>query len=334
MELFTSAYRPRTFGEVVGQEIAVEALKRIASSDGVAVRSIFLRGAYGSGKTTLARIFAKALNCSEFKLSGDVCDKCDYCADASSKTSLLYKELDASQVGNVDAIRNLSESLSVVPPGRRLVVIDEIHAASTQALNCLLKLVEDGVTNTIFMFCSTEDILPTLKSRSLCLDITPVPIHQLTEYIMQASTWRGPHITEEQARFIAVKSAGHVRDALQLLQLVDMVGDKALTSPYATLRSFILNTLMDQPKKEPLALLEELMRYPIRDIKDSIAEYIRVALNPEPGSTEEKLSRMQFGMKLFSYFFSPVSQQAFRSEVGIELVLRGFYEKYHNKGSE
>lgn len=118
-------YRPKTFKEVVGQDLAVSALKRIAHADGISVRSVLLIGSWGSGKTTTARIFGRALNCEHFKETDDVCNECPKCKDAMTRTSQLYMELDATSVGNVEAIRNISERLSIVPNGRRLVVVDE-----------------------------------------------------------------------------------------------------------------------------------------------------------------------------------------------------------------
>lgn len=325
-------YRPRTFSQVVGQQVAVSALRKIASADAIAVRSIFLRGPYGTGKTTLARVFARALNCETFKATGEVCGTCAACKDVESCSSMLYKELDASQAGNVESIRGLAESLSVAPHGRRLIVIDEIHAASTQALNCLLKLVEDGVRDTIFMFCSTEDILPTLKSRSLCLDITPVPHEAMVEHIRGVALAEGIDISKEQTDALCAKSQGHVRDAMQLLQHFSMAGDAALASSYSTLREFLLCTLSFTPAADPQELLSRIMQYPISDIKDSVARILRGVLSPD-GSDQllAKLSAKGAGTSFFAFFFSPIAQQAFGTEVGTELLLRSFYEKYHPK---
>lgn len=331
METLTEIYRPATFADVIGQDLAVDVLKRIAGSNGIPCRSIFLHGAFGSGKTTLARIFGRALNCKNFKITGDVCNECEACEDAVSRTSLLYKELDATQVGNVDAIKALAEALTIEPNGRRLVVIDEIHAASTQALNCLLKLVEDTAKNTIFMFCSTEDILPTLKSRSLCLEIAPVPTATLEKHLLHIAQTTGTQLTNEQAHIISMKSGGHVRDALQLLQLFGFVGDRALQSSYAMLRGFIVNTLSKHPKRDPLELLTEVLKYPINDIKDSVADFLRNVFTAKSGTVEWELHRLGIGNALFGFFFSPVAQQAFRTESGTELLLRSFFDKYHSK---
>lgn len=126
--MFATEYRPKTFSEVEGQDLAKATLKAIANSEGIKVQSILLQGAWGSGKTTLARIFAKAVNCKEFHKTGEVCNQCESCLDADRPSSLLYREYDATRVGNVEAIKALTESLQIKNfEGRRVVCIDEVH---------------------------------------------------------------------------------------------------------------------------------------------------------------------------------------------------------------
>lgn len=281
--------------------------------------------------TTTARIFGKALNCEHFKENDDVCNECPRCLDASTKTSQLYMELDATSVGNVDAIRNLSDRLSIAPNGRRLVVIDEIHAASTQALNALLKILEDGVPNTIFLFATTENILPTIQSRSLCIDIGTVPLDILSRRVREIADSRGIKISDQSLSILAMKSQGHMRDALQLLQLYDLSGDKGLESSYFKFRNFVINVLSKNPKEDPASILSEILRYPTSDIKMSIGTFIRNIFTSEPGTVENKLYQVRVGKSLFGFFFSPTAQQALRSEIGTEILLRTFLEKSSKK---
>lgn len=688
-------YRPKTFKEVVGQDLAVSALKRIAHADGISVRSVLLIGSWGSGKTTTARIFGRALNCEHFKENDDVCNECPKCKDAMTKTSQLYMELDATSVGNVEAIRNISERLSIVPNGRRLVVVDEIHAASSAALNALLKLIEDGVPNTMFMFClakgtliptskgvkpieriqpgdevytltglkkvkalhvngikecvtlktksghtlvatpnhriqvlrqgeivwseikdikitdsipisasdvmskgqsslsipeceligrivgdgyyngyhlgvlfnyseweygkallesaqveykpdfrksvvevtihnsgelknvwgflpyvngekqiptsvwnmdssqvkaflkgwrgadmgksnkclhikseklakqvsilamysgetisvrrrirevaedsrscgvkkgcysysevrsnsnkvipfdrtlveeilldppvfdwrtdtkvvdgltklrqriqgkgnyniswdllrgnknydipyanyvkvesiehfgecevydleldhpdksfiadgfsvhncTTEEILPTIKSRSLCIDIGTIPLNVLSDRIREIAQSRGTEISEQNLAVLAMKSQGHMRDALQLLQLYELAGERGLDSSYFKFKSFIINAFSKNPKQDPKEILLDILKYPTADIKMSIGTFIRSIFTAEPNTVEAKLAVAGLGKTLFGYFFTPTAQQALRSEVGTEILLRAFLEK-------
>ena len=220
-------YRPRCFADVVGQPLAVETLRRIAMADGIVARAVFLRGAWGSGKSTCARIMGRALNCTSFKRVGDVCNACDGCHEGDSPTSSLYWELDGTVIGNTDGIRSLRDRLSVVPDGRRLVVLDEVQAISRAAGDALLKIVEEGVPNTMFMFCGTEDILPTLKSRCVNIDITTIPLHYIEDYVSRIAGERSLSITPAEVSILAAKSAGHMRDALQLLQFYELVGSRA-----------------------------------------------------------------------------------------------------------
>lgn len=326
-ENFANLYRPKNFSEVVGQDIVVAALKRIAAAPGITVRSIFLHGGWGSGKTTSARIFAKALNCRNFAKLGDVCNECPECKEVVSKTSQLYWELDATSVGNVDSIRALSDRLAIAPQGRRLVVLDECHAATKQALNALLKLVEDGVPNTMFLFASTEDILPTIKSRSLCLDINIIPQHLIIQRIKEVAAHRGIKITDQHLSVLAMKSQGHMRDAFQLLQLYDIAGEKGLDSSYFKFSAFVANAFSKSPKVNPAKILEEVLMYPIADIKMSIGLFIRNIFTSEQGTLENKLLQAGIGKNLFSYFFTPTAQTALRSEVGTEILLRALLEK-------
>ena len=281
--------------------------------------------------TTTARIFGKALNCEHFKENDDVCNECPRCLDASTKTSQLYMELDATSVGNVDAIRNLSDRLSIAPNGRRLVVIDEIHAASTQALNALLKILEDGVPNTIFLFATTENILPTIQSRSLCIDIGTVPLDILSKRVREIADSRGIKISDQSLSILAMKSQGHMRDALQLLQLYDLSGDKGLESSYFKFRNFVINVLSKNPKEDPASILSDILRYPTSDIKMSIGTFIRNIFTSSPGTVENKLYQVGAGKSLFGFFFSPTAQQALKSEIGTEILLRAFLEKSSKK---
>lgn len=326
-ENFANLYRPKTFAEVVGQDTVVAALKRIASAPGISVRSIFLHGGWGSGKTTSARLFAKALNCRNFAKLGDVCNECPECKEVASKTSQLYWELDATAVGNVDAIRGLTDRLAIAPQGRRLVVLDECHAATKQALNALLKIVEDGVPNTIFLFASTEDILPTIKSRSLCLDINIIPKHLIVQRIKEVATLRGIQISDQNLTVLAMKSQGHMRDAFQLLQLYDIAGEKGLESSYFKFREFVTCAFSKTPKRNPAEILDEILAYPIVDIKMSIGLFIRNLYLSDPNSLEGKLLAAGIGKNLFAYFFTPTAQTALRSEVGTEILLRALLEK-------
>jgi len=295
--------RPSTFADVVGQDTAIRVLKRLALCDEIPCRSIFLKGGWGCGKTTLARIFARALNCEHFKERGDVC-----------------REYDSSVVGNVESIKNLADELSRPTEHRRLIVFDETHNASKSAQNALLKMVEDGMPNTIFMFASTEDILDTLKSRSICLDITPIPLDLLTRHIVKVASENGIEIGSQDAQQIAVKSKGHVRDAMSLLTQYSLVGAESLSTAYRTFGNFIASLVMGVG--DTVALRTQLLTYPIRDILDAIATFLHNGMvATKDDGVLYKMAESKVIATLFNYFYSTPIQNAMKSERGMELVM-------------
>lgn len=322
-----TSFRPKTFGEVMGQELAVDTLRRIAGSDGIVCRSIFLRGSYGSGKTTLARIFGKALNCVSFRKDGDVCNVCSGCEEVVRKGSTLYLELDSSVVGNKEGIQTLRNMLSVGVRGRRLVVLDEVHACSVAAMNMLLKIVEEGIPDTIFMFCSTEDILPTLRSRCVNIDITLIPDSVMFGRLRELSESLGISISDDDLGKLVVKAGGHVRDALSLLQYYSMVGSAALSSAYDKFRIFVYTCYSSSPSRDPEELLRELLQYSVLDIKRSIGLFIRSVYLSVEGSIDYRFRKSGAIRKVFDYFFSPVVQQALQDEYGVEIALRAFMDQ-------
>lgn len=321
---FATYFRPRTFGEVVGQEVAKQALIRIAKSEGIACRAVFLRGAYGCGKTTLCRIFAAAMNDPDFGKVGDVTPS--NCEDVYAKNSQLYMEFDASVAGNIEAIRALAERLTTIPNGRRVVVFDEVHACSKAALNALLKIVEDGVPNTIFVFASTEDILPTIKSRSLCLELTTIPHLQMKERLSQVCRELGMEISDERLDVICMKSNGHMRDALSILQLYSVVGDDGLKTSYQTMIKFFVSCAK-KDKDGASVVLGELLLYNVVDIRNNLGLFIKNCFISKDGDKLYAFQRSGLVGKIFGYFYSPVLQSALKDEVGLELAFRSFMDK-------
>lgn len=324
---FATSYRPSTFAEVVGQNIPKSVLTQIALASSVSVRSIFLKGAFGSGKTTMAKIFGKALNCKEFRKKHDICNECEGCREGSILNSQTYWEFDATSVGNVEAIRALHDKLTVLPPNgmRRLVVFDEAHAASNAALNGLLKLIEDGVPNTIFMFCSTEDIINTIKSRSINLEVTTIPPLIMAPRVRFVADSGGISITDQLIDKICIKSEGHMRNALSLLQLYALGGDVVLKTPLSLVARFFKMALTHNEKA--LDVLNEILKYPNTDIVQSIDMFLKTSFTASQESPYYQFYKSGLVYKIFSFFYSTVAQEALKSEVGTELLLRSFYLK-------
>ena len=282
--------------------------------------------------TTIARIFAKAMNCENFKANNDICNECPACIDTARKNSQLYYEFDASVVGTVEGIKNITAMLQFIPNGRRVVVFDESHASTKQALNALLKLVEEGVKNTIFLFASTEDIIETIRSRSLCIDIGLINKDLIKQRVTTVMNDRGIQMSPENLELLAVKSKGHMRDALSTLQLYELCGEKALDTSYFQVKDYIVKCFQKNPSA--LEVLPEIMKHSTSDIRNSVLVFIRNILTPQPDSIEAKMSKAGIGTNLFSFFFNPVAQQALKDEIGIEILLKSLYErtKVQSKG--
>ena len=281
---------------------------------------VFYTNGFVTHNTTLSRIFAKAMNCEHFKKDGDVCNECPECLEASSLTSQSYIECDATQMRDLASLEELKQRLSVPYKGRRVVVLDEIHAASKQVLNGLLKLVEDGVPNTIFVFCSTEDILNTIKSRSLCLDITTIPQAQMKQRLFEVAQKESIELPESIADLICTKSLGHMRDAMSYLQLYSISPD-ALRNAYPVFVQFFSSCF--NRKQDPKELLNQLMLFPLNDIVTSLNTFLRDTFqNPEhPLTKSGKING------IFGYFYSPIAQQALKSEAGTQLLFLAFIDK-------
>lgn len=325
---YATLYRPTTFSEVVGQDIPKAVLLRIAASPTVTARCIFLKGQYGCGKTTLCRIFARAVNCEEFRKTGEVCNSCDSCHEVDAPNSQLYFEYDATVCQDIETINKLTERLQVLPPAgkRRVVVFDEVHAAGSKVLNALLKLVEEGIPSTIFVFASTESILPTLESRSICLDITTVPPSLMAARVQEVAQKENLTLTPSALSSICSKSGGHMRNAMSLLQLYSLAGEQALASSYNLLIKFFSQCLKHNTEEASSTLLS-ILKFPVTDIRASIYSFLRNTYNATKESPLYSLQQSGMVNKLFSFFFSPVAQAAIQDEMGIELLLNSFIQK-------
>lgn len=320
-------YRPTCFADLLGQDEAVSVFKKIASAPGISVRSIVLQGPFGTGKTSTSKIFAKALNCENFKKIGDVCNECEACKQASSGTSQTYWELDSSVVGNVDYIRALSDKLNYFSGGRRLVTIDECHAVSKQAMTALLKIIEDGIPNTMFLFSTTEPVLQTIMSRSVCLTLNPIPDNLIKQRVKQVAEQENIVVPDEILESIVARADGHMRDALSALQLFSLQGD--FVSPYRLLCKFILKVL-SKKHEEATQLLDEIVKFPSLEIRKCLFKVIdRIASDDQPPFS--KVRQAGFLMKVFDFFFSDSVYNALSSEQGIVLALKAFIDKFTSK---
>lgn len=216
-------YRPATFKSVVGQHALVNTLRNAVKSGRLAHSYLFC-GQRGVGKTTTARIFAKAINCEHLTADGDPCNECESCRAFNEQRSLNIIELDAASNNSVDDIRQLTDQV-LVPPvtGRyRVFIVDEVHMLSTAAFNAFLKTLEEPPSYVVFILATTErqKIMPTILSRCQKYDfqrITPSDIAEQLKYVADCEGYT----TEPAAlNVIAQKADGAMRDALSIFDQV------------------------------------------------------------------------------------------------------------------
>lgn len=220
--MYTALYRserPETFDEVVGQEHIVRILRNQVKKDTVSHAYLFT-GTRGTGKTSLARILAKAVNCLS---DGErPCGVCSNCLAVQKGTFVDMIEIDAASNNGVDNVRELRESVNYPPvAGRRKVyIIDEVHMLSKSASNALLKTLEEPPENVMFILATTDpETLPaTILSRCLRLDFHRIPQERMQMHFMEICKRRGIHVTEEALSLLTAASDGSMRDGLSILE--------------------------------------------------------------------------------------------------------------------
>lgn len=213
-------YRPSSFGDMIGQEHIRSVLKRQCQTGRVAHAYIFC-GTRGTGKTTSARILAKAVNCLS-PVDGEPCGKCEACLaiDSGSCTDVL--ELDAASNNKVDDIRSLCDELIYPPTSlkKRVYIIDEVHMLTSSAYNALLKTLEEPPAHVLFILATTElnKIPPTILSRCQRFEFRRIPAKDIASHLLDISSSEGIKLDNDAADLLSRLADGSVRDSISLLE--------------------------------------------------------------------------------------------------------------------
>lgn len=227
-QVFARKYRPLTFDDVLGQDHVVQTLKNAIEHNRLAHAYLFV-GPRGTGKTSTARIFAKALNCSggprvDFDPHEDICE------EIAEGRSLDVLEIDGASNRGIDHIRDLRDNVRFAPSrgNFRIVYIDEVHMLTKESFNALLKTLEEPPPHVKFIFATTEPhkILPTILSRCQRFDLRPIPSEIIADHLLHIASAEGVALSREAAFAVAKVADGGMRDAQSMLdQLVSFCGD-------------------------------------------------------------------------------------------------------------
>jgi len=219
-QVIARKWRPQTFDDLVGQQHVTETLKNAIKNDRVAHAYIF-SGARGVGKTTAARILAKALNCVKGP-TAQPCGECDSCKDIAAGTSLDVIEIDAASNRGIDQIRELREMVRYAPAASRskVVILDEAHMLTGEASNALLKTLEEPPDRVIFVMATTqpEDLVDTIRSRSQHFHFRALTFAEIAARLEEIAKKENLKIEPGAMAVIARMAEGSLRDALSLLE--------------------------------------------------------------------------------------------------------------------
>ncbi|HSG06685.1 MAG TPA: DNA polymerase III subunit gamma/tau, partial [Nitrospiria bacterium] len=284
-------WRPQTFSEVVGQSHVAKTLMNAVRQGRIAQAYLF-SGSRGVGKTTMARILAKALNCSEREKGDGVtpCQTCESCQGITAGTSPDVIEIDGASNRGIDEVRELREVVKYAPMGGRhkVYIIDEVHMLTKEAFNALLKTLEEPPPHIVFVFATTEDnkIPTTILSRCQHFNFKRISRQETSDQLKKIIGEENLELSDRGLSMIAKAAEGSLRDALSLLdQAVAYAGKAVSDEDLQTILGtagreqvlVMLEHVIERRTAEGLSLVKELsdQGYDLRQFTLSLVEYFR-----------------------------------------------------------
>src|SRR3989339_234434 len=229
-------YRPQNFGNLVGQDHIRQTLLNAIKNSGVSHAYLFC-GPRGTGKTTSARLVAKAINCSALQENGEPCDKCDFCVEATEGRLIDMIEIDAASNRGIDEIRDLKEKIKFSPTRAKakVYIIDEVHMLSKDAFNALLKTLEEPPSHVIFILATTdpEKLPDTVISRCQHFKFKKPSEKTLRDMVISVGKGEGFVVENGGAELMAILGDGSFRDTLGILQkVISFASEKKVTEKH------------------------------------------------------------------------------------------------------
>ena len=262
-------YRPKTFDEVIGQDHITRTLQNQISNEQIGHAYLFT-GTRGTGKTSIAKIFAKAVNCLN-PVHGSACGECENCKRLEQENDINIIEIDAASNNKVDDIRQIREKVKFMPVGAKykVYIVDEVHMLSDSAFNALLKTLEEPPSYVIFILATTEvhKLPQTILSRCVRFDFRLVSVEELSKHLAKVFSKESIKFDEESLKIIASAGEGSVRDTLSIADSIaayahgDITKEKTLQVLGTTDHDLIINFFDKVHEKEVggvLSLIDQI----------------------------------------------------------------------------
>ncbi|MBQ3568245.1 MAG: DNA polymerase III subunit gamma/tau [Anaerotignum sp.] len=280
-------FRPQTFDSVIGQDYIVKTLKNQIKTERVSHAYLFC-GTRGTGKTSTAKIFARAINCINLTEDGEPCNECALCQDILAGRSVNVIEIDAASNNGVDNIREIREEVKYPPTqGRfKVYIVDEVHMLSTAAFNALLKTLEEPPAHVIFILATTDPqkVPATILSRVQRFDFRRITTETIAQTMMGYLKEEGHRATLEAVRYVAQLGDGSMRDSLSILDqcLAFFSGEEVTLEKVLDIMGAVDQTiffemaeaLAQKDAKKAMTLVEEMMLSG-RDVKQFVTEMLQ-----------------------------------------------------------